>query len=115
MRMAFHALPDDFNWRPHAGSEALTFRGKIAGLVSPLADGRAMTSRCVGTANLAHTFHSSPEASAQFLNAWAVKWHREIEELYDGLASGEPPTGAAAGSPRAPDFHVPHRKARKRK
>ena len=113
--MVIPTLPDEFAWRPHAGSEALTFRGKIAGLVSPLADGRAMTSRCVGTASLAHTFHSSPEVSAQFLNAWAIKWHREIEDLYDGLATGEPPAGKAAGGPVAPELHVPHRKTRKRR
>lgn len=59
--MATPALPDQFAWRPHAGSDALTFRGKIAGLVSPLPDGRAMTSRSVGTVKLTHEFHSTPE------------------------------------------------------
>ena len=86
--MATPTLPDQFAWRPHAGSDALTFSGKIAGLVSPLPDGRAMTSRSVGTVKLTHEFHSTPEAGARFLNAWAAKWHREIEELYDGLATG---------------------------
>ena len=91
--MATPNLPDQFAWRPHAGSDALTFRGKIAGLVSPLADGRARTARSVGTVKLTHEFHSSPETGARFLNAWAAKWHREIEELYDGLATGQHPTG----------------------
>lgn len=96
--MARPTLPDQFAWRPHAGSDALTFRGKIAGLVSPLPDGRAMTSRSVDTVKLTHEFHSSPEIGARFLNAWAYKWHREIEELYDGLATGE----RRAGTGRQP-------------
>ena len=51
---------------------------------------------------LAHTPHSSPEASAQFLNACAAKWHQEIELLYEGLATGQSPGGAAAGRPNHP-------------
>lgn len=113
--MVTPTLPDQFAWRPHACSEALTYRGKIADLVSPLADGRAMTSRCVGTARLTHTFHSNPEVSTRLLNAWATKWYREIEELYEGLATGEPPTGSATDGPLVPDLYVPHRKTRKRR
>ncbi|MGR4895038.1 hypothetical protein ACIPR8_07150 [Stenotrophomonas sp. LARHCG68] len=40
--MATLTLPDQFAWRPHAGSGALTFRGKIAGPVSPLPDDSAI-------------------------------------------------------------------------
>ena len=107
-------LPTDIEIRHWLDGPALFLNGKMIACVSPLADGRARSQRCVGTVHLQHEFHSDVASAERFLVAWAIKWQDRIREAYDALATGQLPTGRAAGKGLV-DVQVPPIGTRKRR
>lgn len=100
-------LPDQFAWRPHADSQALTLRGRIIAIACALPNGKARSTRRIGTRRMVHEFHPDLASATRYLSAWAWRWESQILEIYSCIPRSPNPS-----APLAPQGSADHAAAR---
>lgn len=75
-------LPDGFEINGCRGTYRLTFSGQVIALSSELDDGCRVCLHAGNARQMRHVFLDSPWRGVEYMERWAMKWERELRELY---------------------------------
>lgn len=100
-------LPDDFQWRPSLGGEALYFGPRQLATLTALDGGNCRVNTRPDRIGQHYAFFPTYDIGRRYIEAWACKWEAEIRAegpnpitLYGGATMQVPPAGTVATTHR---------------